>query len=168
MRVHTSRFGDVEVNDEEILSFPAGIIGFPTMTRYTIWEHDGEAPFRWLQSLDDGDLAFIVMDPTLVKPDYRIAIAPRDIAELGEGEGAKLIVLLILTVPSQDPGRITANLRGPVVINLSTKLGKQFVLSEDHPTRFPLFPDGAPPREETDPVPAQAGRIELAPVPSAE
>ena len=140
MKILTSRFGAIEIDETAVLTFPSGLLGFPRFTRWVLLDHDREAPFQWLQAVDRGDLAFIVMDPLLVKPDYRIAIAPREVADLGEAAGEDYRVFVILTVPSPDPARVTANLRGPLVLNRRTGLGKQIVLTEDLPTRYPVFP----------------------------
>ncbi|WP_447972104.1 flagellar assembly protein FliW [Nitrospira sp. Kam-Ns4a] len=143
MKVTTGRFGEIEVTDEAIIRFPSGIIGFPRSVRYVMLDHDREAPFKWLQSLDEPELAFVVMDPARFKPDYRVEVPLEALAELHPDEGDDLILLVILTIPSADPGRVTANLRGPVVVNPRTRLAKQLVLPEDVPTRHPVFPQGA-------------------------
>ena len=150
---HTSRFGDIEVGEDRILEFPTGIIGFPHMKRYVLLDHDRNMPFQWLQSLDHESLAFIVMDPNLFKPDYRVVLGPPDMAELGANSSEELLLLVILTVPTSDPSRITANLRGPIVVNRDTRKGKQMVLREELPTRFSIFPGGtghsaSPPESE--------------------
>lgn len=158
MKVYTSRFGEIDVGEDHILTFPAGIIGFPQFTRCVLIDHEREAPFRWLQALDDGELAFIVMDPLLVKPDYRIVLPPREVAELGEGASGDFSVYAILTVPSPDPSRVTANLRGPIILNRRTRLGKQIVMTEELPTRYPLFPATADqPSGSAQPMPVGAG-----------
>jgi flagellar assembly factor FliW len=80
------------------------------------------------------------MDPTTFHPDYHIDVPGDALAEIKGGQRDDLALVVILTVPSDDPGRITANLRGPLLISHTTKLGKQLVLSEEFPTRHPLFP----------------------------
>ncbi|MEW6542388.1 MAG: flagellar assembly protein FliW [Nitrospirota bacterium] len=143
MKVRTSRFGEIEVREEMLLTFPSGLIGFPRATRYVILDHDREAPFKWLQSVDEGGLAFVIMVPTLFRPDYRAVLAPEDIAELGPVETENLSLFVILTIPPGDPRRITANLQGPVVVNQRSRLAKQVILRDEYPTRYPLFPDEA-------------------------
>jgi flagellar assembly factor FliW len=80
------------------------------------------------------------MDPTTFHPDYHIDVPGDALAEIKGGQRDDLALVVILTIPSDDPGRITANLRGPLLISHTTKLGKQLVLSEEFPTRHPLFP----------------------------
>lgn len=143
MKITTSRFGEIEFRDEAILTIPSGIIGFQQSTRYVVLDHDREAPFKWLQSLDDPTLAFVIMDPVLFKPDYKPAFEPSDLAELGHPSEADRIVFVLMTVPAGDPDRITANLRAPVVVNEPTRVARQIVLREDLPTRYALFPEAA-------------------------
>jgi flagellar assembly factor FliW len=147
----STRFGSFDVRDESILTFPSGLLGFPEQRRYVILDHDTEAPFKWLQSVEEPALAFVVLDPALFHPSYHVDVPADAMAEIRAGEGEDLALVVILTIPSDDPGRITANLRGPLVISHQTKLGKQLVLSEDVPTRHPLFPVS----ESPSPEPAQ-------------
>lgn len=139
MHITTSRFGELTCRDEALIRFPSGIIGFPRSTRYIILDHDREAPFKWLQSLDEGNLAFVIMDPLVFKPDYRATIDPAVLAELGQPDDGDVILFVLLTVPPGDPDRITANLRAPVVVHEPTRLAKQIILHDDLPTRYPLF-----------------------------
>jgi flagellar assembly factor FliW len=131
------------------LTFPSGLLGFPEQQRYVILDHDTEAPFKWLQSVEEPGLAFVILDPATFHPDYHIDPPADALLEIRGGEGEDVVLAVILTIPSDDPGRITANLRGPLVISHKTKLGKQLVLSEDFPTRHPLFPLSGPPSQET-------------------
>ena len=140
MNCTSTRFGSFEVPDESIVRFPSGLLGFPERQRYVILDHDTEAPFKWLQSVEEPDLAFVLMDPAIFHPDYHIDIPADALAEIKGEQKHDLTLVVILTIPSDDPDRITANLRGPLLISHKTKLGKQLVLSEEFPTRHPLFP----------------------------
>jgi flagellar assembly factor FliW len=144
----STRFGSFEVRDESILTFPSGLLGFPERQRYVILDHDTEVPFKWLQSVEEPSLAFVIIDPALFHPGYDIDVPTDALAEIRAREREDLALVVILTIPSDDPGRITANLRGPLVISHKNKLGKQLVLSEDFPTRHPLFPVSGPPSSE--------------------
>jgi flagellar assembly factor FliW len=140
----SSRFGMLEIHDDSILTFPSGLLGFPESRRYVMLDHDTEAPFKWLQSLDEPALAFVIIDPDLLLADYHIEVAGDALAEVQGSEADELATAVILTIPSDDPGRMTANLRGPLLMNQRTKLCKQLVLSDEFPTRHPLFPVTAP------------------------
>lgn len=144
MNCTSTRFGSFEVPDESIVRFPSGLLGFPEQQRYVILDHDTEAPFKWLQSVDEPDLAFVLMDPATFHPDYHIEVPTDALVEIKGEPKDDLTLVVILTIPSADPGRITANLRGPLLISQKTKLGKQLVLSEEFPTRHPLFPASPP------------------------
>jgi flagellar assembly factor FliW len=104
-----------------------------------ILDHDTDAPFKWLHCVEEGSLAFVVIDPALFNANYQVTISPEARDEV-EGSGSdELCLAVILTIPSDDPSTVTANLRGPLLMNLRTKLCKQLVLSEDYPTRYPVF-----------------------------
>jgi flagellar assembly factor FliW len=141
IQVNTSRFGSLAIQEEALLTFPTGLIGFPEQKRYVILDHDREVPFKWLQSVDDGRLAFVVMDPLLVRPDYQLGLDPQALADLGASGEEEVIVLVILTIPSANPRQVTANLRGPLVVNPHSRRGRQVILQEDWPTQYPLFPE---------------------------
>ena len=150
MKCTSTRFGSFEVSSESLLTFPSGVLGFPEQHRYVILDHDAEAPLKWLQSVEEPELAFVILDPIAFHPDYHIAVPADALTEIKAQMGEELVIAVILTIPSDDPGRITANLRGPLLISHKTKLGKQLVLSEEFPTRYPLFPASVLPA--SDPV----------------
>jgi flagellar assembly factor FliW len=144
IQCRSSRFGTLDIDEDSVLTFPSGLLGFPEIRRYVLLDHDTEAPFKWLQSLDDPAVAFVIIDPDLLLTDYHIGVSGDMLAELQGSEEDELSTAVILTIPSDDPGRMTANLRGPLLMNQRTKLCKQLVLSDEFPTRHPLFPVTAP------------------------
>ena len=139
MQCRSTRFGTCDVRPDAVLSFPSGILGFPECHRYIILDHDTDAPFKWLQSLDEPGLAFVILDPAYFSPDYDVQVPQESLLEVDATDSDELIVSVLLTIPSNDPTGITANLRGPLLMNPRTKLCKQLILSDDYPTRFPLF-----------------------------
>jgi flagellar assembly factor FliW len=116
------------------------LLGFPEWTRYVILDHDTDVPFKWLHCAEEASLAFVVIDPALFNENYRITISPEARDEVEGNETDELGLAVILTIPSDDPSSVTANLRGPLILNPRTRLCKQLVLSEDYPTRYPIFP----------------------------
>lgn len=142
--IHTSRFGAITVSDDVLVTLPAGIIGFPEATRFVVLDHDRPAPFKWLQAVDAPDLAFAIMDPVDLSCDYSITLSDEDIKELCVHEHVQFAIFVILTVRSAEVDGTTANLRGPVLVNMQTRTGKQVVLAEDLPTRFPVFTPSVP------------------------
>lgn len=139
MKVQTTRFNEIEVNEKDILIFPNGLIGFPDVKKYVIVDHPGEGPFKWLQSVDDPQRAFVITDPLLFFPEYKVAVRSEQMSEIKVANPDDGIVVVILVVPG-DPWRITANLQGPVVINTKERLGMQIVLNDpDYNTKHALF-----------------------------
>jgi flagellar assembly factor FliW len=159
MKTSTSRFGSIEFRDDAIISFPTGVIGFPDSNRYVILDHDRDVPFKWLQSVNEPDVAFVVMDPVLFKPDYRVEVEEEDIPELDAHDESDLTMFVLLTIPSGDPAGITANLRGPVVVNHRRRIAKQIILDDDLPTRYPIFSENkAAASHESEPATIAANR----------
>jgi len=139
MKFLSTRFGTLEVPDASILTFPSGILGFPEWTRYVMLDHDTDAPFKWLHCAEEASLAFVIIDPALFNPHYQVIISPEARVEVEGNETDELSLAVILTIPSNDPTAMTANLRGPLLMNPRTRLCKQLVFSEDYPTRYPVF-----------------------------
>ena len=139
MKISTTRFGELEVQEKDIISFPRGLIGFPETTRYVVIDHPGGGPFRWLQSLDKPETAFAITDPLLFFPDYRVPVATEDLSPIEIEDPSAGVVIVILVVP-HDPWKITANLQGPVVINTEKRLGMQVILSvPEYTTKHCIF-----------------------------
>jgi flagellar assembly factor FliW len=129
MKIETTRFGAVEVGDDEVLTFPDGLLGFPALRRYVLLPNPKGGPFLWLQAADDPAVAFVVVDPAEFFADYKVSVRAEDVALIRLDDAAQGRVVVILTVPG-DPKEITANLAGPIVLNLRERLGRQLVLGE--------------------------------------
>lgn len=127
MLVQTTRFGPVEIDEERIIQFPAGLLGFSSYRRYALLQPDEQGIFFWLQSLDAPDLAFVVTDPALWVTDYQAQIRREQMDELELGEVADAQVLVIV---NKRDGSLTANLQGPLVVNARNCRGMQLVLAE--------------------------------------
>ncbi|OGH04471.1 MAG: hypothetical protein A2600_04235 [Candidatus Lambdaproteobacteria bacterium RIFOXYD1_FULL_56_27] len=139
MKFETTRFGAIEVENENILIFPEGPLGFPECTRFTLIEEEKSHPFMMLQSLDLPTLAFVVLDPLVVRPDYHFNVTLNDLKLIKATETENLLVYCIVTM-AKEIKDVTVNLQGPLVINPGTKLGHQFVLVDsDYTTREPLL-----------------------------
>jgi len=137
MHIETTRFGALDVEERKVITFPDGMPGFEEHRLFTLVPHhtaDGGkgSPFVWLQSLEDGDLAFLAMEPHQAFPDYapRVPRAELEALALAE-EAARPRLYSLLTVPQGDPAGITANLMAPVVVNARARLAKQIVLNTD-------------------------------------
>ena len=133
MKISTTRFGNLEIQEEQIIQVPAGIIGFPDYKRYVLLEHKKGSSFLWFQALENEALAFVLIDPVWFKPDYHFALCPEDQEALelrnGRSEIQTLaIVNIIQRATEEKPVEMTANLLGPIVINIQKRLAKQVVL----------------------------------------
>jgi flagellar assembly factor FliW len=128
MRVVTTRFGELDIPDEEILYFPQGLIGFESCTHYAIVGRREGKPVWWLQSLELPEAAFILTDPRDVEPTYRPEVPQSELEEI-ELTSLAEAELHVMLVVRREPKEITANLLGPLVINARKRLGKQVVLT---------------------------------------
>ncbi|MDD5789364.1 MAG: flagellar assembly protein FliW [Spirochaetia bacterium] len=128
MQVETKTMGTVTVDENQIVTFPNGLYGFEEYHRYAIIEAEYQ-PFYWLQSLDEKNLAFIIVDPFLLVSDYELDIDDRTLCEIGIDSPGDVILFAIITIPA-DGSAVTANLQGPVVINRKNSLALQVILSD--------------------------------------
>ncbi|HOD53991.1 MAG TPA: flagellar assembly protein FliW [Candidatus Cloacimonadota bacterium] len=141
MKAYTTRFGEIEISEETIISFPNGILGFPDQTNYALINTDDNSPLKWLQSLEDPTLAFVVTNPNLFKPDYMVDAYRKDLADINVQDAEDVLVLVIVTVP-KDPSKMTANLKGPILINTQNRLAKQLVIdNNDYEIKYRLLSD---------------------------
>jgi flagellar assembly factor FliW len=113
------------LNGENIIRMPYGLLGFEGVKNYVLLSRPHEEPFRWLQMLDQGRHAFLVVSPFLVLPDYQPDIADEDARFLQLIDPADALVVNIVTLRGK--GHATINLRGPVVINRHSMVGKQVI-----------------------------------------
>ena len=139
MKYDTTRFGMIEAKDEDIIIFPNGPLGFPDCTRFIFIDEDKAAPFRMLQSLDNLALAFVVLDPLLIRPNYEFKVSLEDLKILKVDSTVGLNCYCIVTMAS-NIANVSVNLQGPLVINTKMKLAHQFVLMDsDYTTREKLL-----------------------------
>jgi len=117
---------------------PMGILGFEQMKNYLLIANPEEEPFRWLQVKDNTSLAFVVIDPFLVVPDYHPDISQSDVEFLGLANPAEAALLNIVTLHGSNSA--TINLKGPVVVNRTTGVGKQVILANasEYSVQHPL------------------------------
>jgi len=125
--IQTLRFGKIDVQEDKVITFPRGILGFAKNKRYVLFPHSENSPFFWLQSVEDGDLAFVVMNPQLVKADYRVDVDENVLKELDALQAENLEVVCIVTIPKTDPRRMTINLLGPIIINAQNRCAVQII-----------------------------------------
>ena len=142
MLVQTTRFGPVEVDEQRIITFPKGLLGFPKYQRYVLLQPAEDSYFYWLQSAEAADLAFVVTDPSLFVASYRVPLKSEQMQELGMD---KLEEAQVFVIVNKRGNLLTGNLQGPLVIHVGRRTGEQLVLSDRRfTTRVPLVELSAP------------------------
>jgi len=139
MLVQTSRFGEIEVKDDQIISFPSGLIGFSEDHRFVIREDEAAAPFRWLQSIDSEDLAFVMIEPHVSISNYELELTNDHLKKLHAEKTDDLLVYSLVTMAKKMED-VTINLQGPLLFNLEKRLGIQIIVQDGrYSTRHSLF-----------------------------
>lgn len=139
-----TRFGEISIEEKDIITFKKGIIGLEDLKKFILLEHPSKHPerpsvFKWLQSVEDGQKAFVVMDPWLINKDYSFEMGENIKQELELDEKSWPLVLAIAVI-AREPKESTVNLRAPVVINTVRRLGKQIIIDSDgFPMRQKIF-----------------------------
>ncbi len=141
MEILTKAFGKITIDDEKIINFPKGIVGFPDLTEFALI-HDvekGTETIHWLQSIQEPGFAMPVMDPLLVCPEYNPEVDDELLSHLGELNQEELLVLVTVTVP-KDITKMTVNLKGPIVINAAERKATQVIVEGDqYQVKFPIY-----------------------------
>lgn len=141
MQITTKVFGEITIDDEKIIHFPYGIIGFPELTDFALIhdEEKGTDTIHWLQSLQEPAFAMPVMDPLIVCPDYNPEVDDELLNNIGEIVPEELLVMVTVTVP-KDIKKMTVNLKGPMVINAAQRKATQVIVEGDeYPVKFPIY-----------------------------
>lgn len=129
MKVCTKFNEIVEVDEKKIVEFPEGLLGFENVKKFAIIDSEYE-PFIWLQSVENKELAFLMIDPFLICPGYEVDIDDESLKKIGADSPENIIIMTIVTIPG-DGSNITANFLGPIVINRKNNKCLQYVLSDN-------------------------------------
>lgn len=128
MKLNTRNFGEIEIDKTNIITFPNGLLAFEDYNKFIIIDSpDEQVPFRWLQSVDEPELAFVIINPFVFKKDYEFDIPESVIKKLKIDDSKDVVVHTIVVVP-ENINNMTANLVGPIIINIKSKLGKQIII----------------------------------------
>ena len=131
MKIGTRKFGEISIDENKILTMPEGLPGFLGFERFVLLEDEKTAPFCWFQSLEEPDLALIVMDPLVFKPDFRLGLKGFINDRNWTVEEQDLLVYVVVNITGEkETTKITANLMGPLVINSKTNEVIQVVISD--------------------------------------
>ena len=142
MRINTRVFGEIEIDDQKIIHFVGGIVGFPQLTDFALI-HDTEkqatCSVKWLQSLQEPEFAMPVLDPILVSPDYNPVVEDELLKPINIVNTESILVLVTITIP-KDIKNMSVNLQAPFVINADEKKACQIIVDTDkYPIRFPIY-----------------------------
>lgn len=142
MKAKTRLFGEIDIADDKIITLEKGMIGFPELTHFSlIFDEEKKkrkARIMWLQSMDDADIAFPVMDPHSIKEDYTPNVNAEIVAPLGEMNAENTYVLVTVTVPRKVED-FSVNLKAPIVINMDTLKGVQLIVEDDYPVKYKVY-----------------------------
>ena len=142
MQLNTKLFGKIEIEEEKMIFFEKGIIGFPHCQRFTLVYDEGEVGrqknISWLQSIEEPAFALPVLDPLLVKEDYSPKVEEQLLKHLGTLEEDDTYVLVTVTATA-DVKKLSVNLKAPIVINVKERKAVQVIVEDDFPVKFPIY-----------------------------
>lgn len=140
MKINTPAFGEIEIDEKNVLDFTNGILGFEDLKKYIVLSNeDDDTVFYWLQSIEEPDISFVVTNPFLFISDYEFDI-PESVVKQLELEKQEDLIVYSITVITENIKNATINLKGPVLVNSKNKKAKQIVLEGDeYPLKFKIF-----------------------------
>lgn len=141
MEIVTKIFGEIAIDEDKIITFPSGIVGFPELTEFTLI-HDidkGPGAIHWLQSLQEPAFAMPVMNPLIVCDEYNPEVDDELLRGIGTMEEEELLVLVTVTIPG-DLSKMSVNLQGPIIVNVEEKKACQVIVEGNaYPVKYPVY-----------------------------
>lgn len=142
MQIETRLFGEIDIEEDKIIYFENGIIGFPDCKKFTLihdLKEDGSAKaIGWMQSLDEPEFALPVLDPLLVKEDYNPQVEDEGLEHLGNLTEQNLYILVTVTA-TEDITKLSVNLKAPIVINSDELKAAQIIVEDDFPVKYKIY-----------------------------
>ncbi len=140
MTIKTKMFGEIEVDENKLINFAGGIIGFPELKDFLlIHDSEGNGNVRWMQSVQEPALAMPVIDPLHIMADYNPSIEDELLKPLGEMTPENMLVLVTITVPKKVE-EMSVNLKAPIVINGDTLRASQIIAEDDkYEVKYPIY-----------------------------
>lgn len=140
MVINTRIFGEVTIDDDKMIHFPKGIVGFPELQDFALI-HDAEdgnqGGIRWMQNVQEPNFAMPVIDPLAVRPDYNPEVDDELLKTIGGIDD--ILVLTTITVPS-DLTKMSVNLKAPIIINMDSRKACQIILdNDDFPVKYLIY-----------------------------
>jgi flagellar assembly factor FliW len=137
----SSRFGEISFSEEDVLLFPRGLPAFEKSRRWILTGEEDNA-IKWLQNIEDENLALPVTTPDAVMPDYNAKIPEDDLDLVDTKDSGDLALLIVVSIPESAPWNMTANLRAPILVNLRSRKAVQVIaLNEEYSVRHTVFPE---------------------------
>lgn len=140
MQIDTQHFGTVDVEVEDILLFPRGIVAFEACRHWVLLSDEENPTLAWLQSVSQSEVALPVVSPRRFATGYAVHVVRGQLAPL---EFSQFDQAYVLTIVSQSDGDLTLNLKAPLIINLDRRLGRQVITVDEQPVAMPLVRGGA-------------------------
>lgn len=142
MRANTRLFGEIDIEEEKIITLESGMVGLPEFQKFAlIFDEEKDrntSSVMWFQSMDDPETAFPVMQPNTVMPEYNPTVNDAMLLSLGELKEENTYVLVTLTA-SSDVKETSVNLKAPIVINTETRKGCQIIVEDDYPVKYKIY-----------------------------
>jgi flagellar assembly factor FliW len=137
--IQTSRFGLIAITPADVITFPEGLLGFNELRQFVLLDDPTDEIFAWLQSCEESGIAFPVLEPELFTTSFEVSLTKHDLDLLKSPDQKGLRYFSIITIP-QDPTQMTANLKAPIVVNVSQRNARQCVLQDNSlAIREPIF-----------------------------
>jgi flagellar assembly factor FliW len=139
VEIDTTRFGKIRIKESEVIGMKGRILGFEQHKQFVLLTDEDNTPLCWMQSVEDPVLAFVVVNPRIIKPGYNPIVSEGELEFLDIKNSDDIALLAIVTVRSH-PFRVTANLRAPILINAANRMANQVVLDDpDYPIQFEII-----------------------------
>lgn len=142
MKISTTRFGEVEVNEDAIFKFVLPMIGYENEDKFILIDHSKNSPFKWLQSVNSPQLAFVMTSAMYFEFEYVIDIPDSAVEKLQIDSTEDILVMNIAVIPNSNPRAARVNLLAPVILNTAKRTAGQIILSgSGYDVNFPIFKD---------------------------
>lgn len=137
MVIKTTRFGKVNFDKEDVITFPEGLLGFANFREFIFVDDPSDEIFIWLQSCESENIAFPVLEPEFFSEEYNVTLNDKELNVVGLSDISEARLFNIVTIP-EDPRKMTANMKAPLVINVKKKLAKQCVLQDNKKNKLEI------------------------------
>lgn len=142
MLAQTKFFGTIDIEDEKIIEFPMGIIGFENLKKFALIydsERDERSKISWLQSMEEPLMVLPVISPFDIREEYSPLVEDELTKRIGDPADADLLILVTMSIPS-DLTKMTANLRAPIIINTVNRQAMQVIVENpDYEIKYNVY-----------------------------